>query len=746
MIRIFTFFIFLFLTSNSFSEIKKVVIVGNARVSSNTIESLVDKKVSNVDSIYINNLTKKIYDTEFFSDVKISYNQDILTIAVSENSVVNFFYINGLKDDDLDKVNKIVTSKENALFSSSKLKKDIEGIKDYFRSLGYYSITIDPEVIKIPNNQINLILNIDKKESSKIKNIYFIGNKFFSSSQLSDVISSSEDGWWKLFSSTALNEQQIDYDKQLLKDFYKSKGFYDIQIESVFAGVDNSKNFNLTYSINAGKKYKFGEVNINPNNPVYKEKDILEIKNISTKLLNKNEHYSNLVLVKLNKQISDYLESAKYINFEVNIQENKKQDEVINILVQLNQEPKILINKINITGNAITEEKVIRDNLYLSEGDNLNSSKLKKSIDSIKSKQYFSKVDYKLEDSPEKKNAKDFNLFVKEQATGNISAGVGYGTNGGQFQAAIGERNFLGQGINLNFTGTISTDKVSGEFSYVDPNFRNSDKELSVSLISTKDDYSNAGYTNKSLGSKVGTKYEIYEDVFFRPNINIQSDKLETNSTASSLLRSRDGTTLTTGLGYNFSVDLRDSKYNPTSGSVFYFEQNIATLFSDIPAIQTSIGSTSYKELFGEKYIGSAKIKLSNSTSLDNNKDVKISDRLYASQTDLRGFQVRGVGPVDGGDHVGGNYLVTLSLKSTFPNPIPENLRANSYLFYDAGNVWGVDYSDLISGSSKIRSSTGVALDLMSPVGPLSFTYAIPISKASTDKEQKFLFNIGSSF
>ena len=746
MIRIFTVFIFIFLTNNSFSEIKKVVIVGNARVSSNTIESLVDKKVSNVDSIYINNLTKKIYDTEFFSDVKISYNQDILTIAVSENSVVNFFYINGLKDDDLDKVNKIVTSKENALFSSSKLKKDIEGIKDYFRSLGYYSITIDPEVIKIPNNQINLILNIDKKESSKIKNIYFIGNKFFSSSQLSDVISSSEDGWWKLFSSAALNEQQIDYDKQLLKDFYKSKGFYDIQIESVFAGVDNSKNFNLTYSINAGKKYKFGEVNINPNNPVYKEKDILEIKNISTKLLNKNEHYSNLVLVKLNKQISDYLESAKYINFEVNIQENKKQDEVINILVQLNQEPKILINKINITGNAITEEKVIRDNLYLSEGDNLNSSKLKKSIDSIKSKQYFSKVDYKLEDSPEKKNAKDFNLFVKEQATGNISAGVGYGTNGGQFQAAIGERNFLGQGINLNFTGTISTDKVSGEFSYVDPNFRNSDKELSVSLISTKDDYSNAGYTNKSLGSKVGTKYEIYEDVFFRPNINIQSDKLETNSTASSLLRSRDGTTLTTGLGYNFSVDLRDSKYNPTSGSVFYFEQNIATLFSDIPAIQTSIGSTSYKELFGEKYIGSAKIKLSNSTSLDNNKDVKISDRLYASQTDLRGFQVRGVGPVDGGDHVGGNYLVTLSLKSTFPNPIPENLRANSYLFYDAGNVWGVDYSDLISGSSKIRSSTGVALDLMSPVGPLSFTYAIPISKASTDKEQKFLFNIGSSF
>ena len=744
MIRIFTVFIFLFLTSNSFSEIKKVVIIGNARVSSNTIESLVDKKVSNFDSIYINNLTKKIYDTDFFSDVKISYNQDILTITVSENSVVNFFYINGLKDKDLDEVNKIISLKENAIFSTSKLKKDIESVKDYFRAAGYYTATIDPEVIKIANNQINLILNIDKKEISKIKNIYFIGNKFFSSSQLADVISSSEDGWWKFFTSASLNEQQIEYDKQLLKDFYKSKGFYDIQIESVFAGVDNSKNFNLTYSINSGKKYKFGSVEIQPSSPVYKEKDILEIKNISNKLL-KNEHYSNTIIAKLNKQITNYLESNRYNTFEVNVQENKKSDELIDVLIQLNQEQRVLINKINISGNSITEEKVVRDNLYLSEGDNLSNSKLKKSIDNVKSKQYFSKVDYKIEDSIEKKNSKDFNIFVKEQPTGSISAGVGYGTNGAMVQASINERNFLGQGIGLNFTGTFSTQKVSGEFSVVDPNFKNSNKELGVSLIAQNDDYTNSGYTNKSLGGRVATKYEIYEDLYFRPNVNIQSDKLETNSNASTLLRSRQGSTITTGVGYNFSADFRDSKYNPTAGSVSYFEQNIATFISDIPTVVSSVGSTYYKELFSDKYIGSAKVRFSNSTAL-NSKDVKISDRLYPSQTELRGFELRGVGPVDGTDHVGGNYLATLSLKSTFPNPIPDNFKANSYLFYDVGNVWGVDYSDIISSNSKIRSSTGVALDFMSPVGPLSFTYAIPLSKSSTDKQQNFLFNIGSSF
>ena len=192
-------------------------------------------------------------------------------------------------------------------------------------------------------------------------------------------------------------------------------------------------------------------------------------------------------------------------------------------------------------------------------------------------------------------------------------------------------------------------------------------------------------------------------------------------------------------------LDQRDSKFNPTSGSLFYFDQNISTFVSDIPAIQSGVGATLYKELFSDKYIGSAKARLANVVAFDN-KDVKLSDRIFASSSDIRGFEPRGIGPVDSGDHIGGNNLVTLSLKSTFPNPIPESLRATSFVFFDIGNVWGVDYSDLISDSSKLRSSLGVAVDVVSPIGPLTFTYSIPVSKESTDKEQNFLFNIGSSF
>ena len=742
MIKFLIIFFFL-LTSSSFSEIKKIKISGNSRVSSNTIELLVDKKINNVDLIYINNLTKKIYDTDFFYDVKISYNQDTLIIAVVENPIVNFFYIKGIDGNDLDTINKLISLKENSIFSSSKLKKDIENIKDYFRSVGYFLSIVDPDVIKLENNQVNLILNIEKKDITHIQNIYFIGNKYFNDSILIDVISSVEYSWWKVFSSSVLNEQKIEYDKQLLKDFYKSKGFYDVQIESVIAGLNKNNNFTLTYSINSGNKYKFGIFDIKVDSAIYKNDDISFIKNFSNNFLSK-QLYSQKTLSKLNKKIIDYLENKKYFNVDISLIETAESGDLINVLLQLNEEKKSFVSKINIEGNTITEEKTIRDNLAISEGDDYNLNKIKKSIDNLKSKQLFSKVEYQVKDSAVKNN-KDVTILVIEQPTGNISAGVGYGTNGGTIQASINERNFLGQGINFNFTGTLATEKVLGEFVYSNPNFNNSDKEFTNTLFSEVNDYKNSNYQNKKIGDKISTKYEIYENIFFRPNFLIQYDKLETNASSSALLKSRQGNSTTTSVGYNFLLDERDSRFYPTSGFLIYFDQNVATFISDIPTIQTSLGSTFYNEIINENFIGSAKFKIANVTSF-NNKDSKLSDRLFNSATDIRGFDSRGIGPVDNLDHVGGNYLVSLSFKSTFPNPITESLRPNSYAFYDMANIWGIDYSDSISSNYKFRSSLGVGLDIVSPFGPVSFSYAVPITKNSTDKEQRFLFNIGSSF
>jgi len=734
----------LILTTCSFAEIKQVKVLGNKRVSSNTIEALVDKKITQIDSIYINNLTRKIYNTEFFSNVKISYDTNILSISVEENPIVNFFYINGITGSDLDEVNKIVSLKENSIFSVSKLKKDVEDVKEYYKLSGYFFSVVEPEVIKIDDNQINLILNIKKNDISRIKNIYFIGDKYFSSSQLLDIISSAEDKWWSFFSNSALNEDRVEVDKKLLKLFYKSKSFYDVQIESTLANLDKNNNFTLTYSINSGKKYKFGNIEIKTETLTLKDSNILDIKNIS-EIIIKDKMYSPSLISAVEKKINIYLDNKKLANIEIDLEEIKKADDKIDLAIKLNSLKNTLIGKINIYGNSITEEKVIRDNLVISEGDILNISKVKKSLDNINSKNIFRKADYKISDSDLQKNSKDLNLYVKEQPTGSLSAGVGYGSNGALLEGSINERNFLGKGIDLNFTGRLATEKVSGVFSYIDPNFKNSEKELANYFYSESDDYSNAGFTSKRIGDRLGTRYELFEDVYLKPFVALQFDRLETNANASTLLRSRDGSFTTTTLGFNLLADFRNSKTLPSSGSLLFFDQSYATLISDIPTIQTSVGSTFFQELINEKFIGSAKLKFSNVTALDN-KDVKLSDRIFASTSDLRGFESRGVGPIDSGSHVGGNYLAVLNFKSSFPNPIPENFRPNTYLFYDIGNVWGADYSDIISGSSKLRSSTGLALDVVSPIGPLSFTYSIPLSKATTDKEQRFLFNIGSSF
>jgi len=738
-------FIFLFfLINNSYADINKIDISGNLRVSSSTIENLINKKTTNVDSVYINNLTKKIYDTEFFSDVKISYNQEILKIIVIENPVVNFFYINGLEGDDLTEVNKIITLKENVIFSNSKLKNDLEKISSFLKIRGYFQSIVSPDVIKIENTQINLIYNIDKKEISKIEKIYFIGQKFFNDSTLIDVISSTEDSWWKILTSSPFTEERVEFDKYLLKEFYKSKGFYDAQIESAYATINNNNNFSLTFVINSGNKYNFSQSDIKVNSTAFKENDILELKKIANNIL-ENKIYSPMTVSKLYKNLIEYLETKKYTNFDVKIEELKANEKNINLLIQLNDTKKFLISRIDIKGNNITEEQVIRSQIKLSEGDYFETYNLKKTIDNIKSSGLFKDITYKIENTG-KTDQKNLEFYVKEQPTGSISAGAGYGSNGALLQTSVNEKNFLGKGINLNATITASQERVNGEIAYSEPNFNNSNRDLFLALYSERNEYDNSGYTNTKIGTKLGTKYEVYDEIYFRPTVGLRYDTLATTSSASTLLRNRAGDYTATLLGYNFFIDKRDSKNKPTSGFILSFEQNFATPFlSDIPAVETGLGVTFFKEIIEDKSLGSVKLKLGNASGLDS-KYVQLSDRQHASNVDIKGFETRGIGPVDGADHVGGNNLATLSFKSTFPNPVPDNLRANSYIFYDLGNVWGVDYSDTISSNSKIRSSIGLGLDINSPLGPVSFVYGVPISKSSTDLVQKFTFNIGTSF
>jgi len=735
------FFLILFFPSISFSKIDQIKVQGNIRVSEGLITSFVEK-IDLIDAKYLDDLTKKLYATELFSDVKISYLNNVLSIVVSENAAVNFFFIKGVEGSDLDEINKLIIIKEGSIFTPLKLKQDIENIKKYLKQTGYHFAFIEPEVIKIQNNQINLILNIDKKYISKVKSIYFIGNKYFKSSDLIDVVSTSEYGWWKLFSSNYFSEERLEYDSQLLKNFYRSGGFYDITIESSFA-IQENNDFNVIFSINSGKKYSFGTLNLIDESKELTSDSLGSIKSIVTREIFKKD-YSYLKVSLIEKKIKDFFDTKKIPNLNVTLSEKKVDNQKIDLVININKLDNFFINKIIVSGNTITKEATIRDRLKFSEGDLYNSNEVNKSIDGLKAARFFSKVD--LETKEDKSNKlKDINIKVKEQPTGSISAGAGYGTQGGIVEGTINEANFLGEGINLNFTGRLSTQQISGVFGYSTPNFLNSSRNANISFFSEKDEFKNTGFENKKIGTVNSTNYEIYEDVFIRPNFAIQHDSISAGKSSSALFRSRAGDYLTTSLGYGLTLDKRNSKFKTTDGFITYFDQNFATLLSDVPTLQTGAGITFFSELFNPEFIGSAKLRLDSGVGIAD-KDIKLSDRIFVTSRDLRGFQNRGVGPVDGGDHVGGNYLATLSLKSTFPNPLPEIVRPTTFLFLDSGNVWGVDYSDRVNNSNKIRSSLGVGLDVVSPLGPLNFSFSNVISKAPTDKVQNFTFNIGSTF
>jgi len=735
------FFLVFFFPSISFSKIDQIQVQGNIRVSENFITSFVEKK-DLIDEKYLDDLTKKLYATELFSNVKISFLNNVLRIVLNENAAINFFYIKGVDDSDLNEIYKLTTIKEGTIFTSLKLKQDIDIIKKYLRQSGYHFAVIEPEIIKIENNQINLILIVDKKYKSKVKNIYFIGDKYFKSSDLIDIVSTTEYGWWKLFSANYFSEERLEYDSQLLKNFYRSKGFYDIEIESAFATQENN-DFNIIFSINSGKKYFFGAVELVDESKELTPDNLVIIKNIVTNEISKKD-YSNLKISIIEKKIQDYFDKKKIPNLNVTTLEKKADSNKIDLVININKLDNFFINKIIVSGNTITRESTIRDRLKISEGDLYNSNLINKSLDNLKAARFFSKVD--LETIEDRSNKfREIYIKVNEQPTGSISAGAGYGTQGGVIEGSINESNFLGEGINLNFTGKLSTQQISGTFGYSTPNFLGSNRNANISLFSERDEFENTGFRNKKIGTVNSTNYEIYENVFIRPNFTIQHDSIIAGGSSSALFKSRAGDYLTTSLGYGLTLDKRNSKFKTTEGFITYFDQNLSTALSDVPTLQTGAGITLFSELFNPEFIGSAKLRLDSGVGIAD-KDIKLSDRIFATSKDLRGFQNRGVGPVDAGDHVGGNYLATLSFKSTFPNPLPEIVRPTTFLFLDSGNVWGVDYSNRINDSNKIRTALGVGLDVVSPLGPLSFSLSNVISKAPSDKVQNFTFNIGSTF
>ncbi len=737
-------FILLFFTmfTISWAEIvKDFKISGNKRISDSTIILFSKVKINeDINKENLNNIIKELYSTNFFKDVKVTFDNQIIEIIVEENPVIQNLVFNGIKKKNIiSKLKENITLKEKQPFLKNVVKKDIITIINILKSNGFYFAKVESEFLSNDNFTVDLIYNIDLGKKAHIKKIKFIGDKKIKDGKLSSVIVSEESKFWKFISNKKfLDINRISLDVKLLRNFYKNKGYYNVKIESSSAQVINNENFELIFNINAGKKYYFKTLSLNFPSDFSKD-DFTDI-NLTLDEL-EGKVYSLKKINSILKEIDKLLLDNDYAFFNATYKETLNDDK-INLEISLSQTEKKYVERINIFGNYITNDRVIRNQLFVDEGDPYNEILLNNSINEVRALGIFKGVTSKTVDG-KSDNLKVVNITVEETATGEIMAGAGTGTSGSSITFGIKEKNYLGEGRKLDANLTVSDTSVEGKFSTTIKNYKNSDKDLNTSIEnSSYDQLSKFGYKSTKTGFTLGTTYEQFKDIYFSPSFSNYYETMKTSSSASSARKKQEGDYIDSSFIYSFTLNKLNQNFQPSDGYRINFSQSLP-IYSDDLTIVNSVDYSKYigfldDQVFAINFL----MKSANSISGD---DIRASKRLFIPSRRLRGFESGKVGPVDSGDFIGGNYATVLNLSTNLPKLLPEVQNLDFTIFLDSANLWGVDFDNSLD-NSKIRSSTGLAIDWFTPIGPLNFSFAKPITKSSSDVEETFRFDIGTTF
>ena len=721
--------------------VNKIDISGNKRVSEETIKIYGEIEIKkDYSEGKINEVINNLYSTDFFEDIQIELKNNILNIKVKEYPIINQLIIIGEKSKKYkEQIIKLIQSKEKKSLIRPYLAKDIEIIKKLYSSSGYNSSNVDVKVKKIDEYNYDMVIEINRGDQTKITSINFIGNNNIRSNRLRDVIASEQDKFWKILSkNTNLSENLIQLDKRLLQNYYKSQGYYYIKISSNIAELGEDKNAKLIYSIEEGKRYRINKISTNVDQ-VFDKKLFFPLNEEYKKYL--GDFYSPFKIKKLLERLDKLIENNNLQFVEHNVEEIIDGDS-INVVFNVFEGEKVLVERINVSGNYVTNEDVIRGELILDEGDPFTKLSLDKSISELKDRRIFKDVKVEVLDGS-KNNLKIINIEVEERPTGEISAGAGIGTNGGSFAINVIENNWLGTGKSVGINLEVDAESLAGTLSYSDPNYNFLGNSLNYSISSEKNDRPTQGYENTVTSANVGTSFEQYRDVKTNVGLSLSHDDMRTDNTASESLKKQSGTYDELAANYGFTFDQRNRSFMPTSGSVISFGQSLP-IYADKSFIANTFKSSTYKS-FSEDIVGATKLYAATITSIGSD-DVRLSKRKSLSTRRLRGFEKGKIGPVDGEDHVGGNYAPSVNFEANLPNFLPEDTNTEISLFLDFGNVWGVDYDSTIDESNKIRSSTGIAAGWMSPLGPMTFTFAQNLTKANTDETETFNFNLGTTF
>ncbi|MDP3161899.1 MAG: outer membrane protein assembly factor BamA [Reyranella sp.] len=732
--------------------ISAVQIDGNVRAERETIRSYLQLKEGQpYDTAAADRSLKALFATGLFSDVVIEMQGSTLVIKVTENPIINRVAFEGNNKIDDDKLRDEVQSRARQVFTRARVQSDVERILTIYRRGGRYNASVEPKIIKLEQGRVDLVFEINEGDVTGIKRITFVGNEAFSDGTLRGKVRTTESAWWRFLSSDdRFDPDRLNLDRELLRKFYLSEGYADFRVVSAVAELSpNRDGFFLTFTISEGDRYKFGEVDVTTRFPGL-DVDVLK----SYLPMSEGDWYDATDVEKTITSLSDVVGALGYAFVEVrpNIRRNKD-TKTVDVSFEVQEGPRVYVERINISGNTRTLDRVIRREFRLAEGDAFSSAKLRRSQERLRALGFFEKVDISAApgSAPDKTNLE---VQVVEQSTGEISFGAGYSTTAGIVgDISIKERNLLGKGQEVRLGLSLGTLSTNIDFSFTEPYFLERNMVAGFDIFRTSNNrQAVANYSDASVGFALrsGWAYSEHTRQVVRYTLR-QTNIYNVMPWASSVVLSQAGYSTVSEVSETIAWDTRDVRINTTKG--FLLRNTIA--------VAGAIGTEQYARTTADavyfQSLGLEDVVLSVGGSFGvvlpyNNTNIRLNNLFFLGGDNLRGFAVAGVGPRDAGtaDSLGGQYFYTTTTELSFPlYGIPKELGLLGKAFVDTGSLWGNQASGFgasVLDSQLMRVGTGFGIQWISPFGPIRVDYSFPVVQESWDKTQNFRFSFGTRF
>lgn len=728
-------------------RINEVRVLGNERIEASTILTYMDVRVGDsMTEETLDRALKSLFGTGLFADVTMRQRGNVLEVTVAENPVINEVAFEGndkIKDEQLMAE---VQARPRQVLTRNKVQSDVNRLYQVYQRNGRFSVNIEPKIIKLDQNRVNLVFEITEGEVTVVKGIRFVGNVAYDDDKLRSEITTKEDRWYRFMSADdRYDPDRIKFDEEQLRRFYLSQGYADFRVISTTAELSKERDkFFVTFMIEEGQRYRVGSVQI-----------ASSLRNFDATILvpeitfSEGDWYDSREVERTVEKITAALEANQYLF--VNVRPDvvrDTQNHTVGINFQITETTPVYVERIDINGNVRTLDKVIRREFTLAEGDPFNKTRLTKSEQAIRDLGYFETVNVgtKQGSAPDK-TVLDVN--VQEKSTGELSVGAGFSTADGPLaDFRIRERNFLGKGQDVSLAATIAGERTEFDASFTEPYFLDRDFSAGVDLFHiSRDLQDESSYDQIRTGGALRVGYPLSE--YWRQGLRYRLERNEINDVdpfASRYIRDQEGERITSAISQRLVYDDRDSVLMPTNGLNAWFDTEFAGLGGDAHYLSATVGASYYYPV-ADRWV----FNLTGETGAIHgiSEDVQINERFFLGGATLRGFERAGVGPRDvlTDDSLGGNYYYRGSAELSFPIGMPEEMGILGHAFTDFGSLWNLDDSGVgIVDENSIRASGGVGISWRSPMGPVRVDVALPYAKEDYDVEETFRFSFGTRF